>query len=1025
MGRWSGSMLAMSFGVAGLKAQPAPVVAPPPTWVKESLVPSPNPDSRDLPLQFLLSSMQQRIGPSGSELYLRTVTMPQTTAGLQAIGNIAIPWNSERADLTLHHVRIRRGTEIIDLLKGAEPVVIRRENNLENSTLDGVRTVVLPAPGLQVGDSVDVAFSQRDRPGTIGAKPEAIVALADAFPIGQLERRFVIDNGVKVDWKTDPGLTALRIGKAGGHTELSYSRLDYKPTKVPTNVPLRYRFPTIQLTAYKSWDEVAAVMRPLFDTAREPASSSAILIEADAIAKSNGSPEARMLAALRLTQEKVRYVALSLGEGTHIPASADQTWTRKFGDCKGKVALLLALLDRFGITAEPLLTNSAAGALLGERLPSLAAFDHVVVRARINGRDFILDPTDYGQRSLDELASSGFAWGLPLAAGATLTRLVNLPPNSPLMETEVVWDATKGFDQLVPYVATLTYRGSMASTARAVQAGAPDRASLENYFKDAIPRIENDSLKVVAIDAETANGAFAVSFAGKAKMDWDRNIAGRRFSFDHSVPAWNIDFERADGPWKSTPVALSFPVWVRSNEAIVLPAGVAGFKLRGLPIEAQVAGTEIKRRLTLAGGRATLVADFRRLKPEITAQEARDAKPVLDRIVKDNAFIISPSNYVVTRAEVKAMTGEAADGYDGYVQRARILMDQSDRSRAIAELEKAIKVDATRPEAPALQAINYFYMSRHKEARVAVDKALAADPDNADVLRAQGLVAWRDFDSDLALRSIDRAIELDPEYHWLYSIRGQIRAGLGQYDRALADARRANELSANRLDLVARFEAASGKLEDALATLAKAEKNEDTDRTWLLMLRGNYLAQLGRSAEATTAYRAAADEARKAMIKHLPTADTIKGLGEEGNLQILKVANNFKDAELLADKAVLRQRFPSASRLAERAWLRSMIGRQDDAMHDAREALGLDPGNEQAKLALILACLRAGKFAEARAQASKALSSDASNATLLYARAAAKNGLGDRSGAADDFAKARLIRFDIMLDPTLAGLKAI
>src|SRR5207245_7674926 len=39
--------------------------------------------------------------------------------------------------------------------------------------------------------------------------------------------------------------------------------------------------------------------------------------------------------------------------GGLVPASAETTWSRRFGDCKAKTALLLAILHEFGIEAEP------------------------------------------------------------------------------------------------------------------------------------------------------------------------------------------------------------------------------------------------------------------------------------------------------------------------------------------------------------------------------------------------------------------------------------------------------------------------------------------------------------------------------------------------------------------------------------------------------------------------------------------------------------------------------------------------
>jgi len=90
------------------------------------------------------------------------------------------------------------------------------------------------------------------------------------------------------------------------------------------------------------------------------------------------------------------------------------------------------------------------------------------------------------------------------------------------------------------------------------------------------------------------------------------------------------------------------------------------------------------------------------------------------------------------------------------------------------------------------------------------------------------MLAWLDRDGALALRLVGRAIELDPGFHGLYSVRANLRAGMGRYDEALADIRRASELSNEAVSpvTVARLEAASGKLEAALVTIDKAEKNK-------------------------------------------------------------------------------------------------------------------------------------------------------------------------------------------------------
>src|SRR3546814_8269245 len=92
----------------------------------------------------------------------------------------------------------------------------------------------------------------------------------------------------------------------------------------------------------------------------------------------------RASAALKLVQRDVRYIYVGLGNGNLTPATAEETCQRRYGDCKGKTALLMALLARLGIEAEAVLANNSGGDEgLDGQLPNPGMCDHVLVRARI------------------------------------------------------------------------------------------------------------------------------------------------------------------------------------------------------------------------------------------------------------------------------------------------------------------------------------------------------------------------------------------------------------------------------------------------------------------------------------------------------------------------------------------------------------------------------------------------------------------------------------------------------------------
>lgn len=628
-----------------LAAEPVPAIGPPPQWVVPPLIPALDKSAGGAAFQFLMLSTQEKIAADGVEEYFEYTAVPLTTAGLQVLGNISVPWNVERTDLTINKIEIRRGNSKIDLLKPDELLVLRRENNLEKAMLDGMRTVVAPAWGLQVGDILSVGVTYRTKSSVIAYKPEEIQNFETPWPVARMERRFLVADGLKVEWKISPTIEPPRITKLPGATEHRFVATNIKPATVPKFAPSRLALPLLQVTGYGDWSEVADLLRPLFDKARRPGAASPVLIEADRIAGASSDPEIRMLAALRLAQEQVRYVALLLGEAAHVPLSADATWERKFGDCKAKTGLLLALLDRMGIEAEPLLVSTGNDDRLQEQLPSLALFDHVLVRARVGGKIYYLDPVTYGQRTLDELRITSFAHGLPLRERASLEALAQGELNGPTKEISLAWDGSRGFDGDVPFLATLTLRGSEAAAMRAKLSGSTDVAEFDLGLKNLVPRIANDRLKIVEKAEDSPDGSFLVRFRGEAPMDWSP-FEGRResrYAFSQDALTWTTDFDRSEGPGKDWPVFLGGePQWQRTTESVALPANGKRYAVEASSIEKSIAGSRLRRTVTRSGDRVTMVAELRHLKREISAEDARAAGPVLGEIAEDYAYIVGP-----------------------------------------------------------------------------------------------------------------------------------------------------------------------------------------------------------------------------------------------------------------------------------------------------------------------------------------------------------------------------------------------
>ena len=89
--------------------------------------------------------------------------------------------------------------------------------------------------------------------------------------------------------------------------------------------------------------------------------------------------------------KQTRYVGLEFGIHGYQPYAVTQVFARKFGDCKDKASLLVAMLREIGVEASLVLARTRRGGDLDAEPASLAPFDHAI--AYVPKYDLFLDGT--------------------------------------------------------------------------------------------------------------------------------------------------------------------------------------------------------------------------------------------------------------------------------------------------------------------------------------------------------------------------------------------------------------------------------------------------------------------------------------------------------------------------------------------------------------------------------------------------------------------------------------------------------
>jgi transglutaminase-like putative cysteine protease len=98
---------------------------------------------------------------------------------------------------------------------------------------------------------------------------------------------------------------------------------------------------------------------------------------ADDITMGIADKRAQADALYRWVSTEIRYVQIAMGVGGYVPHLANEVITAKYGDCKDKSTLLIALLHAKGIRAMPVLINTGAAFELPETV-LLGAFNHAI-----------------------------------------------------------------------------------------------------------------------------------------------------------------------------------------------------------------------------------------------------------------------------------------------------------------------------------------------------------------------------------------------------------------------------------------------------------------------------------------------------------------------------------------------------------------------------------------------------------------------------------------------------------------------
>jgi TPR repeat protein len=427
------------------------------------------PAVRSDPVVVRLSETQVWTGANPAYLVSRAILVNDKTR-LREIGQIGLPYYPAYQKLHLHRVALLRGTEVIDRTATVNARLLEREPSLESGFYVGESTVQLLLEDVRVGDTLHLVFSVEGRNPVFGR------LWADDFSWDYMlpteQRRLTVSHPAsqRLHWRelgdSRPHGIVPVVERNGTVERLRFDEKNLEAYQPEAGVPASYLpFRKLQLSEYGSWQEVAAWASSLFE---RPTASPELKSIAAQFA-SGRTEEERASAALHWVQDEIRYFSVALGENSHRPQPPDAVLRRRFGDCKDKTTLLIAVLAQLGIKSEPVLVNAQAPEFPQKLLPTPSWFDHVIVRVVADGVTYYVDPTREGEKGLLSQLPSAIPGAAALVVAADTTALVTLPEQAtgfPLYDSSekfIVNDLTGD----VQLEVTSSFRAQYARFARA------------------------------------------------------------------------------------------------------------------------------------------------------------------------------------------------------------------------------------------------------------------------------------------------------------------------------------------------------------------------------------------------------------------------------------------------------------------------------------------------------------------------------------------------------------------------------
>jgi transglutaminase-like putative cysteine protease/Flp pilus assembly protein TadD len=342
---------------------------------------------KDNPATILLREEHYSYDREGKAVEsFRTIYRIENEDGVSGWGEFSAQWEPWRQSRPEIRVRVITADGVVHALDQKTLSDLPVHEN-SSDTFTDQRAYGGPLPAVAIGAIVEEEVTIRDTAPFFSGGIVERQLLNRSVQVNKI--RIIINHPDTLAFRyfleEMPAAKVNKVGHDGTETieieDGPYAARSEKVTNLPSDVP---RGPQIEFSTGTSWQRVATEYATLSDDKLRLADVQPLIAKISMKSASRLELIRRLVAVLH---KNVRYTGLEFGESSIIPQFPSETLKRKYGDCKDKAALLVAMLRASSVPANLALLSTGPGQDINRELPGMGMFDHAIVFVPASGSD--------------------------------------------------------------------------------------------------------------------------------------------------------------------------------------------------------------------------------------------------------------------------------------------------------------------------------------------------------------------------------------------------------------------------------------------------------------------------------------------------------------------------------------------------------------------------------------------------------------------------------------------------------------